>query len=295
MVQVSRTNSGLVKRLFEQEGTVEVKSIAREPGVRSKMAVHSRNPHVDPVGACVGQSGYRVNVVSNELKGEKLDIIQWSADPVKYIAAALSPSRVNKVAINPYDMTAKVIVPDHQLSLAIGKEGQNARLAARLTGWRIDIKSETQAKEIGFISDEDLNVDYEAFLEEKAQAEAKLRAAVEAEKAEVKEAVETTELEAVELTAELEIAAESSEDASEVEAEIAETEIEIIVESEEAKKAAEGYGDDYYDDDAYYDDEYDDDYYDDEYDDEYYDDEYDDDYYEDDYEDNADAVKAKEQ
>ncbi|NLL69609.1 MAG: transcription termination/antitermination protein NusA [Epulopiscium sp.] len=158
---VSRTHPELVKRLFEQEvpeiqnGIVEIKSIAREAGSRTKMAVYSNDKDVDPVGACVGQNGVRVNVVVNELRGEKIDIIHWDEDPKKFIAASLSPSKVVEVAINSEDKSAKVIVPDYQLSLAIGKEGQNARLAAKLTGWRIDIKSETQAKTIDFITDED--------------------------------------------------------------------------------------------------------------------------------------------
>ncbi|NLP46056.1 MAG: transcription termination/antitermination protein NusA [Epulopiscium sp.] len=150
---VSRTHPELVKRLFEQEvpeiqnGIVEIKSIAREAGARTKMAVYSNNPDVDPVGACVGQNGTRVNVIVNELRGEKIDIIHWAEDPEEFIAAALSPSKVIDVTVNEEDKSAKVIVPDYQLSLAIGKEGQNARLAAKLTGWRIDIKSETQAKD----------------------------------------------------------------------------------------------------------------------------------------------------
>ncbi|MCL2665889.1 MAG: transcription termination factor NusA [Defluviitaleaceae bacterium] len=160
IVHVSRTNPELVKRLFEQEvpeifeGVVEIVSIAREPGNRSKLAVYSKNANVEPVGACVGQSGYRVNIISQELNGEKLDVIQWSSEPEKFISAALSPSKVVMVKVNHKEMTAKVVVPDHQLSLAIGNRGQNARLAAKLTGWRIDIRSETQASETGFITDE---------------------------------------------------------------------------------------------------------------------------------------------
>ena len=156
---VSRTHPELVKRLFEQEvpevfdGTVEIKSIAREAGSRTKIAVYSKDPNVDAVGACVGQNGYRVNVVVNELCGEKIDIINWSDDPKEFIAAALSPSKVVTVAINPNEQSARIVVPDHQLSLAIGKEGQNARLSAKLTGWRIDIKSESQAYETGFITE----------------------------------------------------------------------------------------------------------------------------------------------
>lgn len=157
---VSRTHPELVKRLFEQEvpevfdGTVEIKSIAREAGSRTKIAVYSKDPNVDAVGACVGQNGYRVNVIVNELCGEKIDIINWSDDPKEFIASALSPSKVVAVAINPDEQSARIVVPDHQLSLAIGKEGQNARLSAKLTGWRIDIKSESQAYETGFITDD---------------------------------------------------------------------------------------------------------------------------------------------
>ena len=157
---VSRTHPELVKRLFEQEvpevfdGTVEIKSIAREAGSRTKIAVYSKDPNVDAVGACVGQNGYRVNVIVNELCGEKIDIVNWSEDPKEFIAAALSPSKVLAVAINPDEQSARIVVPDHQLSLAISKEGQNARLSAKLTGWRIDIKSESQAKETGFITED---------------------------------------------------------------------------------------------------------------------------------------------
>ena len=161
-IYVSRTHPELVKRLFEQEvpevfdGTVEIKSIAREAGSRTKIAVYSKDSNVDAVGACVGQNGYRVNVVVSELKGEKIDIVNWSEDPKKFIAAALSPSKVIGVSINNEEQSAKIVVPDHQLSLAIGKEGQNARLSAKLTGWRIDIKNETQARATGFINEEDI-------------------------------------------------------------------------------------------------------------------------------------------
>lgn len=157
---VSRTHPELVKRLFEQEvpevhdGTVEIKSIAREAGSRTKIAVYSKNENVDALGACVGQNGYRVNVIVNELGGEKIDVINWSEDPREFIAAALSPSKVLEVKLNEAEQSAKIVVPDHQLSLAIGKEGQNARLSAKLTGWRIDIKSETQARETNFLADE---------------------------------------------------------------------------------------------------------------------------------------------
>lgn len=175
---VSRTHPELVKRLFEQEvpevhdGTVEIKSIAREAGSRTKIAVYSRNENVDALGACVGQNGYRVNVIVSELGGEKIDVIHWSEDPKEFIAAALSPSKVLAVALNEKDQSAKIVVPDHQLSLAIGKEGQNARLSAKLTGWRIDIKSETQARETNFLAeDEDEEaLDEEMLLEDEAEA-----------------------------------------------------------------------------------------------------------------------------
>ncbi|TCP30295.1 NusA antitermination factor [Scopulibacillus darangshiensis] len=159
-VMVSRTHPGLLKRLFELEvpeiydGTVEVKSIAREAGDRSKIAVHAEDPEVDPVGSCVGQKGSRVQAIVNELKGEKIDIVRWSLDPVEYVANALSPSKVVKVLVNEEEKATTVVVPDYQLSLAIGKRGQNARLAAKLTGWKIDIKSETDAEEQGML-DED--------------------------------------------------------------------------------------------------------------------------------------------
>lgn len=158
-IYVSRTHPELVKRLFEQEvpevhdGTVEIKSIAREAGSRTKIAVYSKDHSIDPVGACVGQNGYRVNVIVSELQGEKIDIINWSEDPKEFIAAALSPSKVVAVKIDTENQSAKIVVPDHQLSLAIGKEGQNARLSAKLTGWRIDIKSEIQAAQTGFLND----------------------------------------------------------------------------------------------------------------------------------------------
>jgi len=151
-ILVSRTHPGLLKRLFELEvpeihdGVVEIKSVAREPGLRSKIAVNSRDENVDPVGACVGHKGMRVQTIVNELKGEKIDIVKWNTDPAKYIANALSPAKVVAVDVNETEKASRVIVPDYQLSLAIGKEGQNARLAAKLTGWKIDIKSESQAQ-----------------------------------------------------------------------------------------------------------------------------------------------------
>jgi N utilization substance protein A len=147
---VSRTHPGLLKKLFElevpeiAEGIVEIKAVAREPGHRSKIAVSSNEPAVDPVGACVGPKGSRVRNVVTELRGEKIDVVPWGADPATFVANALQPAKVREARVDPETQTALVIVPDYQLSLAIGREGQNARLAARLTGWRIDIKSETQ-------------------------------------------------------------------------------------------------------------------------------------------------------
>ncbi|SHJ90964.1 transcription termination factor NusA [Paramaledivibacter caminithermalis] len=152
-IQVSRTHPGLVKRLFELEvpeihdGIVEIKGISREAGSRTKIAVYSADINIDPVGACVGQRGVRVQNIVDELKGEKIDIIKWDKDPAIFISNSLSPSKVLKVEINDEnEKSALVVVPDYQLSLAIGKEGQNARLAAKLTGWKIDIKSESQYK-----------------------------------------------------------------------------------------------------------------------------------------------------
>lgn len=152
-ILVSRTHPGLLKRLFElevpeiYEGIVELKAVAREPGTRSKIAVYSKDENVDSIGACVGPKGMRVQAIVNELRGEKIDIIKWSSNPKEFVANALSPAKVILVAINEEEKVAKVVVPNNQLSLAIGKEGQNARLAARLTGWKIDIKSESQIHE----------------------------------------------------------------------------------------------------------------------------------------------------
>ena len=176
-VLVSRTHPELVKRLFEQEvaevhdGTVEIKSIAREAGSRTKIAVWSNDPDVDPVGACVGMNGARVNTIVEELRGEKIDIINWDENPAFLIENALSPAKVISVMADPDERTASVVVPDYQLSLAIGKEGQNARLAARLTGYKIDIKSETQARESGefdeyFEEYDEEYEDYEEYVEE---------------------------------------------------------------------------------------------------------------------------------
>ena len=154
-VFVSRTHPGLLRRLFElevpeiYEGIVEIKTIAREAGDRSKISVHTTNEEVDPIGSCVGARGARVQSISTELNDEKIDIVEWSEDPVIFVANALSPSKVLDVQVNEEDRSTTVIVPDYQLSLAIGKRGQNARLAAKLTGWKIDIKSEEDARELG--------------------------------------------------------------------------------------------------------------------------------------------------
>lgn len=166
-ILVSRTHPELVKRLFESEvtevkdGIVEIKSIAREAGSRTKIAVWSNDPDVDPVGACVGMNGARVNAIVEELRGEKIDIINWSENPAILIENALSPAKVISVMADPDEKTASVIVPDYQLSLAIGKEGQNARLAARLTGYKIDIKNETQAIEAGELPEDYANMSTE--------------------------------------------------------------------------------------------------------------------------------------
>ena len=152
-ILLSRTDKVFLQRLFELEvpeihdGVVEIKSVAREPGMRSKISVYTADSNVDPVGACVGHKGMRVQTIVNELRGEKIDIVKYSEDPAQYVANALSPAKVVKTTVNEADKICRVVVPDYQLSLAIGKEGQNARLAAKLTGWKIDIKSETQAAE----------------------------------------------------------------------------------------------------------------------------------------------------
>lgn len=166
-VLVSRTHPGLVKRLFEfevpeiQTGVVQIRSIAREAGFRTKVAVSSADPQIDPVGACVGQRGIRVERIVSELHNEKIDIIEWDMDSAVYIAKALSPAKVLMVYINEAEKAAKVIVPDNQLSLAIGKEGQNARLAAKLTGWKIDIKNQSQAENEMSIVEAGIDGDFE--------------------------------------------------------------------------------------------------------------------------------------
>lgn len=179
-VFVSRTHPGLLRRLFElevpeiYEGIVEVKTIAREAGDRSKMSVHTNNEEVDAIGSCVGARGSRVQSISDELNGEKVDIVEWSEDPVVFVANALNPSKVLDVQVNEEARSTTVVVPDYQLSLAIGKRGQNARLAAKLTGWKIDIKSEEDARELGIYppvqSDEEvenlLSVNEDEYLDE---------------------------------------------------------------------------------------------------------------------------------
>ena len=173
-IMVSRTHPGLLKRLFELEvpeihdGVVEIKSVAREPGMRSKISVYTADSNVDPVGACVGHKGMRVQTIVNELRGEKIDIVNWSENPAILIENALSPSKVVAVLADPDNKEALVVVPDFQLSLAIGKEGQNARLAAKLTGFKIDIKSESQAKEEGiqYVFDDDEYYDDEYYDDE---------------------------------------------------------------------------------------------------------------------------------
>ena len=176
-ILLSRTHPGLVKRLFESEvaevrdGTVEIRSIAREAGSRTKIAVWSNDPDVDPVGACVGMNGARVNAIVSELRGEKIDIINWDENPAILIENALSPVKVIGVMADPDEKTALVVVPDYQLSLAIGKEGQNARLAARLTGFKIDIKSETQARESGELYEYEDDEYYDEYEDEEYEGE----------------------------------------------------------------------------------------------------------------------------
>lgn len=177
-VLISRTHPGLLKRLFELEvpeihdGVVEVKAIAREAGNRSKIGVYSNDPNVDPVGACVGPRGTRVQAVVQELRGEKIDIVEWWPESERFVANALSPAKVVQVFLNPDEKTARAVVPDHQLSLAIGKEGQNARLAARLSGWKIDIKSESQMAELAVLEAQRAFEEAEAALKAKRAAEA---------------------------------------------------------------------------------------------------------------------------
>ncbi|MBQ2641956.1 MAG: transcription termination/antitermination protein NusA, partial [Lachnospiraceae bacterium] len=172
-ILVSRTHPDLVRRLFEQEvaevrdGVIEIMSIAREPGSRTKIAVRSNDPNVDPIGACVGNNGSRVNNIVDELRGEKIDIVVWDENPGNFIQNALSPANVVAVFADPEEKSAQVVVPDSQLSLAIGREGQNARLAARLTGYKIDIKNETQARDaVGFRYEDYLDDEEDEYYEE---------------------------------------------------------------------------------------------------------------------------------
>ena len=213
---VSRTHPGLVKRLFELEvpeisdGVVEIRSISREAGSRTKIAVFSRDDNVDPVGACVGQKGTRVQAVVDELRGEKIDIIKWSNNPVEFLSSSLSPAKVMRVDLSEDEKVAEITVPDFQLSLAIGKEGQNARLAAKLTGWKIDIRSESQLREEierqllnydrnyeyvdddgddeAYDADEDVEAEADEDVETEADAEAESEVEAEAE-AEAEEAL----------------------------------------------------------------------------------------------------------
>src|SRR5690554_1047489 len=186
-VFLSRTHPGLLRSLFElevpeiQNGDVEIKAVAREAGNRSKIAVYSRDPNVDPVGACVGPRGTRVQAVVQELRGEKIDIVEWSPDPERFVANALSPAKVVQVYLNHDEKSARAVVPDHQLSLAIGKEGQNARLAARLCGWKIDIKSESQMAELAVLEAQRAFEEAEAALRARRAAEAAGQAAVQEE------------------------------------------------------------------------------------------------------------------
>lgn len=180
-ILVSRTHPGLLRRVFElevaeiQQGIVEIKSVAREPGSRSKIAVYSKDENVDPVGACVGQKGLRVQGIVDELRGEKVDIVKYSPDPEEYVSNALSPAKVIVALADESEKLCRVIVPDYQLSLAIGKEGQNARLAAKLTGWKIDIKSESHAIEVGeleYADDDEYQEEVEAAAEAEGEQEA---------------------------------------------------------------------------------------------------------------------------
>jgi N utilization substance protein A len=200
---LSRTHKNLLKRLFELEvpeiykGTVEIKSIAREPGYRSKVAVSARQEGVDPVGSCVGLRGIRIQNIVNELGGERIDVVQWDINPARFVANALSPAQVSSVSVSQEDNTASVIVPDRQLSLAIGKEGQNARLAAKLTGWRIDIKSESAVHEAPAVVAEEVPAEVAAAQAEEQPIEAVVPAAEEitpeVEEAEVEEVAPAVE------------------------------------------------------------------------------------------------------
>jgi len=197
-VIVSRSHPDFVRKLFEfeipeiYEGLIEIKSVSRDPGSRSKVAVYSRDENIDPVGSCVGQKGVRIQNIINELNGEKIDVIEWNADPAIYIAAALLPAQVMAVDVKEEEKFAQVIVPDDQLSLAIGKSGQNARLAARLTNWKIDIKSESQIREIllAQMEAEEKESVVEEIKEEVAEKVEEIKEAIEEVAEEVKEVIE---------------------------------------------------------------------------------------------------------
>lgn len=227
-ILVSRTHPGLLKRLFElevpeiAEGYVEIKAVAREPGQRSKIAVVSHEKNIDPVGACVGAKGSRVRMVVNELRGEKVDIIPWSEDPVQFVMSALSPAKVKDVVINEEEETAEVVVPDSMLSLAIGKEGQNARLAAKLTGWRIDIKSESQEARVAAVEEKELEAVEDALPEEgETEATPEETEPLELEEEEAEESA-TAEPQAAELEDETPEAEETEAEEPELPAESAE-------------------------------------------------------------------------
>jgi N utilization substance protein A len=241
-VKVSRTHPELVKRLFEEEvaevkeGIVEIKEISREAGSRTKMAVWSNDPNVDPVGACVGVNGARVNAIVKELRGEKIDIINWDPNPAVLIEHALSPAKVIFVMADEEEKTAKVIVPDYQLSLAIGKVGQNARLAAKLTGYKIDIKSETQAREAGLY--EELGLDNINNEEEDYTGYEEFEVATE-EAATVAEGVEEEEEAGVALEDALKIFEESKEESKEEEKEEVQVQEELDPDLEELLQVLE--------------------------------------------------------
>jgi transcription termination/antitermination protein NusA len=238
-IVVSRSHPEFIRSLFELEvpelvdGDVEIRAIAREPGHRTKIAVASNDPNVDPVGACVGARGSRVRQVVNELRGEKVDIVEWREDTAGFIAEALSPARVKEVRLDDEEMVAEVIVPDHQLSLAIGKEGQNARLAARLSGYKIDIRSESQ--DLGLDAEDESAVGEELATEEET-GDATVPVAVSDETAE--ETAEETAAEVAEEVAEAEVAEEVAE--AEVAEEVAEAEVAAEEVAEEADGPEEG-------------------------------------------------------
>ena len=233
-ILVSRTHPDLVRRLFEQEvaevrdGVIEIMSIAREPGSRTKIAVRSNDPNVDPIGACVGNNGSRVNNIVDELRGEKIDIVVWDENPGNFIQNALSPANVVAVFADPEEKSAKVVVPDYQLSLAIGREGQNARLAARLTGYKIDIKNETQARDaVGFRYEDYLDDEEEEYYEEDYEdgyEEEDTAAASDEADDMIEEAAPETDADAEETAAEEEADLSAEEDAADESAEVVEAE-----------------------------------------------------------------------